>query len=57
MKIGDKVIYVCNEGSFCGKLSVIMGTYAKVILADRYANAYIEVPLNRLQLADSKNEV
>lgn len=55
MEIGDKVIYICEDGSFCGTLNSIYEETAKVILADRYANVYIEVPFEYLWLVE-KNE-
>jgi hypothetical protein len=55
MEIGDKVIYISDDGSFCGTLNFISETTAKVILADRYADVYIEVPLDCLRLVE-KNE-
>lgn len=50
MQIGEKVVYHSDDVIvFCGTVTEVYDNgFARVTLADRYANVFIEVPLTTL---------
>lgn len=55
--IGEKVIYRSDDIMFCGTVTEIYeNNFAKVSLADRYANVFIEVPVSTLKIVSLENK-